>query len=111
MKQIIANTKNIVKLSDLPETVEPDGVKTFGPTSYETQDALLSHYLHSLDSKHDMDGQTYVPQHRERIMIVGFDKERYHGEEKFVFPEQHQATRAIKEILDPYIDTKFIIAA
>lgn len=58
-----------------------------------------------------MDGQTYVPQHRERIMIVGFDKNRYHGEEKFEFPEQHEATRAIKEILDPNIDPKSIIAA
>lgn len=53
-----------------------------------------------------MDGQTYVPQHRERIMIVGFDKNRYHGEEKFEFPEQHESTRAIKEILDPDIGLK-----
>ena len=56
-----------------------------------------------------MDGQTYVPQHRERIMIVGFDKERYHGEEKFEFPEQHEATRSIKEILDPNIDPKYTL--
>ena len=57
-----------------------------------------------------MDGQTYVPQHRERIMIVGFDKNRYHGEEKFEFPEQHEATRAIREILDPNIDPKYTLS-
>ena len=57
-----------------------------------------------------MDGQTYVPQHRERIMIVGFDKERYHGEEKFEFPEQHNATRSVKEILDPNIDPKYTLS-
>ena len=57
-----------------------------------------------------MDGQTYVPQHRERIMIVGFDKERYHGEEKFDFPEQHEATRSVKEILDPNIDSKYTLS-
>lgn len=57
-----------------------------------------------------MDGQTYVPQHRERIMIVGFDKERYRGEEKFEFPEQHEATRSIKEILDPNIDPKYTLS-
>ena len=57
-----------------------------------------------------MDGQTYVPQHRERIMIVGFDKNLYHGEEKFDFPEQHEATRAIKEILDPNIDPKYTLS-
>ena len=57
-----------------------------------------------------MDGQTYVPQHRERIMIVGFDKERYHGEEKFEFPEQHDATRSVKDILDPNIDPKYTLS-
>ena len=57
-----------------------------------------------------MDGQTYVPQHRERIMIVGFDKERYNGQEKFEFPEQHEATRSIKEILDPNIDPKYTLS-
>ncbi len=66
----------------------------------------LNYSLHYLV----MDGQTYVPQHRERIMIVGFDKERYHGEEKFEFPEQHQATRSIKEILDPNIDPKYTLS-
>ena len=36
-----------------------------------------------------MDGQAYVPQHRERIMIVGFNREIFHGEEQFCFPEQN----------------------
>ena len=57
-----------------------------------------------------MDGQTYVPQHRERIMIVGFDRERYHGDEQFNFPEQHEAKRAIGEILDPDIDPKYTLS-
>lgn len=51
-----------------------------------------------------MDGQTYVPQHRERIMIVGFDQDVFHGKEQFAFPEQKQSTQSIKEILDPDID-------
>lgn len=57
-----------------------------------------------------MDGQTYVPQHRERIMIVGFDRERFHGKEKFTFPEQHQSKRSIKEILDPNVDPKYTLS-
>lgn len=57
-----------------------------------------------------MDGQTYVPQHRERIMIVGFDRERFHGKEKFTFPEQHQSQRSIKEILDPDVDPKYTLS-
>lgn len=57
-----------------------------------------------------MDGQTYVPQHRERIMIVGFDRERFHGEEIFNFPEQHEATRTIQEILDKNPDPKYTLS-
>ena len=58
-----------------------------------------------------MDGQKYVPQHRERIMIVGFDEDVYVGKETFTFPEQHEATRSVKEILDPNIDPMYQIAA
>lgn len=57
-----------------------------------------------------MDGQTYVPQHRERIMIVGFDQDVFHGKEQFAFPEYKQSTRSIKEILDPDIDEKYTLS-
>ena len=57
-----------------------------------------------------MDGQTYVPQHRERIMIVGFDQDSFHGKERFAFPEQKQSTRSIKEILNPDIDEKYTLS-
>lgn len=57
-----------------------------------------------------MDGQTYVPQHRERIMIVGFDNKIFRGKEHFDFPEQHQATRTVREILDPNIDPKYTLS-
>ena len=57
-----------------------------------------------------MDGQTYVPQHRERIMIVGFNRDIFHGEEQFTFPKQEQATRSIKEILDSNIDEKYTLS-
>lgn len=57
-----------------------------------------------------MDGQTYVPQHRERIMIVGFNKDIFNGEEQFTFPEQKQSVRSIKEILDPDIEEKYTLS-
>lgn len=47
------NTTDI-KISELPEEVTEDGLKIYGPTSYETQVAILSHYLHTLDGKHDI---------------------------------------------------------
>ena len=42
----------------------------------------LNYTLHYLV----MDGQDYVPQHRERIIMVGFDKSVFHGQEDFQFP-------------------------
>lgn len=43
-----------IKLSEIPEEVTEDGIKIFGPASYETQVAILSHYLHTLKGKHDI---------------------------------------------------------
>lgn len=57
-----------------------------------------------------MDGQTYVPQHRERIIIVGFNEDIFCGKEEFSFPEQTHANRCIKEILDPDVDEKYTLS-
>lgn len=43
-----------IKLLEIPEEVTEDGLKIYGPASYETQVAILSHYLHTLDGKHDI---------------------------------------------------------
>lgn len=46
--------KNSTKIKEFPEEVTADGVKIYGTTSYETQVAVLSHYLHALNGKHDI---------------------------------------------------------
>lgn len=43
-----------VKISELPEEVTVDGLKIYGPASYETQVAILSQYLHTFKGKHDI---------------------------------------------------------
>ena len=43
-----------IKLSEIPEEVTADGLKIYGPASYETQVAILSQYLHTLKGKHDI---------------------------------------------------------
>ena len=43
-----------VKISELPEEVTVDGLRIYGPASYETQVAILSQYLHTLNGKHDI---------------------------------------------------------
>ena len=57
-----------------------------------------------------MDGQAYVPQHRERIMIVGFNRDVFHGEENFTFPEPRRSARTIKDILEPEVDVKYTLS-
>lgn len=57
-----------------------------------------------------MDGQAFVPQHRERIIIVGFDKERYGQNIDFKFditPIEPKPT--VKDILEQEIDDKYTL--
>jgi len=58
-----------------------------------------------------MDGKTFVPQHRERIFIVGFDRRRFHGEEGFSFPAvEDRPLRSVSEILDKEVDAKYTLS-
>lgn len=57
-----------------------------------------------------LDGKGYVPQHRERIMIIGFNREIFHGEENFSFPELPKNERTISEILDKEVNPKYTLS-
>ena len=57
-----------------------------------------------------MDGQEYVPQHRERIMIVGFDKKVFHGAEHFEFPGTTGARHRLSDILEELPDEKYTLS-
>lgn len=57
-----------------------------------------------------MDGKAYVPQHRERIIIVGFDRRIFHGSERFEFPLQPKSKMAIKDILEKNVDSKYTLS-
>ena len=57
-----------------------------------------------------LDGQNYVPQHRERILIVGFDRKRYGRDICFRFsitPVNPRPT--IKDILEIKVDDKYTL--
>ncbi len=56
-----------------------------------------------------LDGKGYVPQHRERIMIVGFNKDIYHGNESFEFPFPQGEVPKFKEILESEPDEKYTL--
>lgn len=56
-----------------------------------------------------LDGKHFVPQHRERIIIVGFDKQVYNGEEKFEFPKLPDADKQIFSILEKEPNEKYTL--
>ena len=47
-----------ISIVDFPETTTKDGIKVYGNTSYETQIAILSYYLHTFDGIQDIKAQT-----------------------------------------------------
>ncbi len=58
-----------------------------------------------------LDGKHYVPQHRERIIIVGFRQAIFKGKETFEFPKMGEAKYVIKEILERKADSKYTLSA
>lgn len=58
------------------------------------------------------DGQNYVPQHRERILIVGFDRDRYGDLPDFSFDLLHPVSPApvLADILETEADKKYTLS-
>lgn len=58
-----------------------------------------------------LDGKDYVPQHRERIIIVGFDKERYGDDLEFDFEfEPVEKTPLVVDILENEVAEKYTLS-
>lgn len=57
-----------------------------------------------------LDGQHFVPQHRERIIIVGFNKRIFKGKETFEFPKMENKKYSIKDILEENVDSKYTLS-
>jgi DNA (cytosine-5)-methyltransferase 1 len=57
-----------------------------------------------------LDGKHFVPQHRERIIIVGFRNSIYKGKENFAYPEMPKRKQAIENILEENIDPKYTLS-
>lgn len=56
-----------------------------------------------------LDGKHFVPQHRERILIVGFRESIFHNKENFKFPELPNPPMTFREILEDKPDTKYTL--
>ena len=58
-----------------------------------------------------IDGQSFVPQHRERIIIVGFDRERFGEDIDFSFDIVPLDPKpVIRDILEPAVDDKYTLS-
>lgn len=57
-----------------------------------------------------MDGKYFVPQHRERIIIVGFNNDIFNMQETFSFPDPLFADFKFKNILEPVVDKKYTLS-
>ena len=58
-----------------------------------------------------LDGQSFVPQHRERIIIVGFDMERYGNNIDYKFDlSPIQPKPVMKDILEKKVDEKYTLS-
>lgn len=58
-----------------------------------------------------LDGQNFVPQHRERILIVGFDRERYGNDITFDFALTPKEPKPVmRDILESEVDEKYTLS-
>ncbi len=57
-----------------------------------------------------LDAKGYVPQHRERIMIVGFNNDIFNKKETFTFPDTPENKKEIREILELNVDPKYTLS-
>lgn len=58
-----------------------------------------------------LDGQNFVPQHRERILIVGFDRKHYKAKPDFKFDITPKVPKpVVKDILEPNVDPKYTLS-
>jgi DNA (cytosine-5)-methyltransferase 1 len=90
-------------LENVKNLVSHDKGKTFKIISKTLRELGYSIHFKVLDSKH------FVPQHRERIIIVGFNEEIFVNKEQFEFPELPEPIRKVKEIIDPAPDSKYTL--
>jgi DNA (cytosine-5)-methyltransferase 1 len=90
-------------LENVKNLVSHDSGKTF---------EVISKTLYELGYKiypQVLDGKYFVPQHRERIVIVGFLEDEFKGKEMFRFPEMPAPVHKLVDILEPKPDPKYTL--
>ncbi len=94
----------IFMLENVKNLVSHDKKRTFKVITETLAELGYSLHYKVLDARY------YVPQHRERIIIVGFDKSIFLEKEQFEFPEPKKVELAIRDILEPKVDDKYTLS-
>jgi DNA (cytosine-5)-methyltransferase 1 len=103
--RIIEHKKpKVFMLENVKNLVSHDKKKTFKVITETLTELGYSIHYKVLDAKY------YVPQHRERIIIVGFKKSVFKEKETFEFPEPPNTELAIREILEKRVDLKYTLS-
>lgn len=90
-------------LENVKNLVSHDRGNTFKVIKKTLTELGYSIYYQVLDGKH------FVPQHRERIIIVGFRTEIYRNKESFAFPKLPEPNAIIKDILEKKVENKYTL--
>lgn len=103
IKRIIkAKKPKIFLLENVKNLVSHDGGNTFKVISSTLRKLGYTIYFKVLDARN------YVPQHRERIFIVGFNNEVFKHKENFTFPEKIKS-HSIVDILESEPEARFTL--
>lgn len=98
-------------LENVKNLLSHDGKRTFGIVKDSLEKSLEDGGLEYKIFYKILDGQLFVPQHRERIVIVGFDKTRYGDDFDFTFdltpPEKKPV---LGDILEDNVDDKYTLS-
>lgn len=90
-------------LENVKNLMSHDSGKTYNVISNTLKDLGYSIHAQVLNSKH------FVPQHRARIIIVGFRSDIDETSEDFAFPVLPKPGKMFKDILEPLPDPKYTL--
>lgn len=91
-------------LENVKNLISHDKGKTFKVIQGAIRELGYSLHYKILDGKH------FVPQHRERIVMVGFDINVFGGQETFTYPDMPQADKMIRTILESDVNPKYTLS-
>lgn len=93
----------VIFLENVKNLRSHDGGRTWKVIISTLED--LNYTIHSKI----IDASAWVPQHRERVFIVGFDRNRFGDDIPFEFPQTPKQNIKFKDILDPQVEDKYTL--